>query len=132
MDYSWQESFQHLGEAITRLGEVIEMPKDKHRVVLDATIQRFEFTIELFWKTLRRVLSTEGVVTRTPRETLQKAYQMNWIHDEQLWLRMIEDRNETSHIYDEEKANAICDRIRTYHPALKAAYQFLQTRLREV
>jgi len=37
---------------------------------IDGTIQRFEFVIELYWKTLKRLLALEGINTYTPRESL--------------------------------------------------------------
>lgn len=126
-DYHWKESFQSLGDALDRLQEVLDMPLDEHRVVLDATIQRFEFTFELFWKTLKRFLYLEGVETKSPRETLKMAYQLKWLNDEQLWLNMLRDRNETSHVYDEDKAKEIYNKIKQYYPHLRSIYQFLKT-----
>jgi nucleotidyltransferase substrate binding protein (TIGR01987 family) len=121
----WKESFQSLGEALDRLEEALAMTPDEHQILVDATIQRFEFTFELFWKTLKRFLQKEGIDTATPRETLQRAYQIKWIHNEQQWLNMLNDRNSTSHIYDEEMAKLIYKRIKGYFPLLKEAYLFL-------
>ncbi len=121
----WQESFEALGDALTRLEEALELPLDKHGIVIDATIQRFEFTFELFWKTLKKFLYKEGLDAKTPREILQSAYQLKWIHNEKLWLNMLNDRNETSHIYDEAMAKRIYKNIKTYFPVLKKAYTFL-------
>jgi nucleotidyltransferase substrate binding protein (TIGR01987 family) len=89
-----------LGEVITRLGEALaESPENS--LIVDGTIQRFEFVIELFWKTLKRLLEWEGIQTQTPRETLQRAYQAGWLADETVWLKMLRDRNQTSHLYNE-------------------------------
>lgn len=128
-DFRWKESYESLGDAIERLGEVLEMGKDDRGVVADATIQRFEFTFELLWKTFKRFLSREGIQVKTPRETLVACYQIGWIDDEELWLKMLEDRNETSHIYDKEKALEIYERIRHYHPKFQAAYQLLTRKI---
>jgi nucleotidyltransferase substrate binding protein (TIGR01987 family) len=38
------------------------------------------------------------------------------------WLSMLDDRNETSHIYDEAMAKRIYKNIKTYLPLLKQAY----------
>lgn len=127
--YPWKESIESLGEALEILGEALEMPLDEKGLVLDATIHRFKFTIELFWKTLKRFIYVEGMEAKSPKETLQMAYKMKWIDDEQLWLNMLNDRNETSHIYDEEKAKEIDGRIKTYYPALKSTYSLLEKKL---
>ena len=74
---------------------------------MDGTIQRFEFVIELFWKTLKRLLAAEGIQTGTPREAMQRAFEANWLGDETAWLQMLKDRNETSHVYDEASAKKI-------------------------
>ncbi|KJV81345.1 nucleotidyltransferase substrate binding like family protein [Rickettsia hoogstraalii str. RCCE3] len=56
----WKDSFLALGQAIQRLHEVIERSKvDKNDYVLDASVKRFEFVIELFWKTLKKYLNTK-------------------------------------------------------------------------
>ena len=47
-------SLRKFNQAITRLGEAIEEKESDLKI--DATIQRFEFTFELSWKTLKRVL----------------------------------------------------------------------------
>lgn len=128
--YAWKESFEALGDALERLEEVIDMPLDDRRIIADATIQRFEFTFELFWKTLKRVLLQEGIDAKTPKETLQKAFQLKWIDSEELWINMLRDRNETSHIYDEEKAKEIFEHIKVYFPSLKSAYELLSSKIK--
>ncbi|MBC6445437.1 MAG: nucleotidyltransferase substrate binding protein [Alphaproteobacteria bacterium GM202ARS2] len=71
--------------------------------------------LELFWKTLKRLLAEEGVEISTPKETLRKAFQAGWLNDEAAWLEMLSDRNTTSHIYDEETAKRIYGNIRRSH-----------------
>ena len=46
----------------------------------------------------------EGIEAATPRETLRHAFRAGWLTDEAAWLQMLRDRNETSHLYDEETA----------------------------
>jgi nucleotidyltransferase substrate binding protein (TIGR01987 family) len=113
-------SIANLERALARLGEALQEP-DSNSLVVDGTIQRFEFAIELLWKTLRRALLAEGIETRTPREALVQAYQLQWIDHEDTWLAMLRDRNETSHIYDELKAREIYGRIPDYHREMQAA-----------
>lgn len=92
--------------------------------MIDATIQRFEFSIELFWKTLKRQLAYEGIETTTPRETMKHAYKSGWLHEEAPWIDMLNDRNRSSHIYNEEMAIEIYDHIRSYQKELAHTYQF--------
>ena len=39
----------------------------------DASIQRFEFTFELAWKTMRRILKYKGILINSPRDTIREA-----------------------------------------------------------
>lgn len=104
-------SLRNLCRALDRLGKALEVP-ESNTLAIDGTIQRFEFALELFWKTLKRLLAEEGVETSTPKDTLRKAFQAGWLTDEAAWLQMLSDRNTTSHIYDEETAKRIYDNIR--------------------
>ena len=85
----------------------------------DGVIQRFEFTFELLWKTLKIVLENKGVITKTPRDSLQEAFRIDILTDEVVFLDMLEDRNKTSHIYDKDTAEEIYIRIKDkYLPAI--------------
>lgn len=50
-----------LANALERLEELMDDPIDSHKAIIDATIQRFEFTFELFWKWLRLLIKEKGV-----------------------------------------------------------------------
>ncbi|MDX1655778.1 MAG: nucleotidyltransferase substrate binding protein [Candidatus Competibacteraceae bacterium] len=126
-----RQSLESLGRALQRLGEALAEPAE-NSLIVDGTIQRFEFVIELYWKTFKRLLAYEGVQVTTPREALVAAYRAGWIEDESTWLRMLRDRNETSHIYDEQTARRIYDRVRQNLPALERVYHKLIERFQGV
>lgn len=121
------QGLRNLGSALERLREALGEPEHS-TLAIDGTIQRFEFVIELFWKTLKRCLEQEGIETRTPKETLQRAHQAAWLGDETAWLQMLRDRNETSHIYDEAAARRIYGHIREYFPEMEKTFAFLSDR----
>lgn len=83
----------------------------------DGVIQRFEFTFELFWKTLRIFLKDKGIGAQTPRDVFKEAFRLEWLDDEELFLNMLEDRNKTSHIYDKETSREIFKRIKENYVA---------------
>ncbi|KIY23137.1 MULTISPECIES: nucleotidyltransferase substrate binding protein [Mesobacillus] len=118
------QSVNNLEQAITRLEEALGEDLS-NSLLVDGTIQRFEFTIELYWKTLKRILASEGIETMTPKETLKEAYQIGWLNDETAWLQMLKDRNETSHTYDEEAALRILQNIKKYFPEMKTTLKIL-------
>jgi len=122
-----EQSLQQTKKAIQALGVMICKPMDEDRGNIDASIQRFEFTIELFWKLLKRILETKGVEVRYPKDVLQEAYAGGLIDDEKVWLRMLKDRNLTSHTYNEDLADEIYEHIKKYYPILEEALQKIES-----
>ncbi len=119
-----------LENALTRLNESLSFDLSQPLVV-DACIQRFEFCIELTWKTLKRCLTIEGIEANTPRECIQQAYSIHWINDESAWLSMLKDRNLTSHTYKEDLALEIYHRLPLHYQAMADLYQLLSRRFSE-
>ena len=102
-------ALKKLGQAVKRLQEVLRHRKSD--IVRDAAIQRFEFTFELLWKTLKLLLESKGVLTHTPKDSLQEAFRLGWLRDEAVFLKMLEARNKMSHMYDEQEARQIYKQI---------------------
>lgn len=82
--------------AVTQLEKAAARPKDEF--IRDLVIQRFEFTHELAWKMLKLKLEDEGLIVKTPKETMQEALQAGLIEDGNLWSDLQKMRNLTSHI----------------------------------
>lgn len=119
-------SFTKLEKALLSLKYMAFKPMQDDRGNIDSTIQRFEFTIELFWKLLKHILETKGTRVQYPKDVLQEAYKGELINDELEWLKMLSDRNLTSHTYDEELAETIYLRIKTYVPILSSTFAELK------
>lgn len=111
-------AFDQCQKALQALVLIVNKPITDDRAYIDATIQRFEFTIELFWKLLKKILQNKGVDVIYPKDVIQKAYAGQLIDNEELWLSMIYDRNMSSHTYNQDLADAIYARIKTYAPEL--------------
>jgi nucleotidyltransferase substrate binding protein (TIGR01987 family) len=121
------DSLINLSRALDRLREALAVPSDQSLAV-DGTIQRFEFVIELCWKTLRRVLAFEGIDTTTPREAVVQAFAIGLIDNETAWLDMLRDRNRAAHVYDEAMALALYQRIRLHAADMEDLVQRLVER----
>ena len=100
---------EKLKRAFLRLKEAVERARDD--LDRDGVIQRFEFSVEPFWKTLKKVLEYNKVECYSPRDCVKKAFRYGMIDDDEIVLDMLEDRNRSSHIYDEEEAVRIFERI---------------------
>ena len=111
-------SLNKLKNANQKLKEGIEQAKDE--LDKDGVIQRFEFTFELLWKALKIQLEYQGIIVKTPRGSFVEAFRIDLISDEKIFLDMLEDRNNISHIYDKETADNIFNRIKSdYIPAIE-------------
>ena len=117
--------FEQLGKALIRLQEVVSETPTQKRIIIDATIKRFEFSIELYWKALKKLLIELGREPEYPKQVLQLAYAGKLIDNENFWINMLVDRNRTSHIYKEEMADEIYARIKTYVPEMQKTYEQL-------
>ncbi|WP_268811322.1 HI0074 family nucleotidyltransferase substrate-binding subunit [Virgibacillus dakarensis] len=69
------QSLVNLEKALDRLEDALRVD-EMNSLYIDGTIQRFEFSLELYWKTLKRLLAEEGIETKTPREALKQAYKV--------------------------------------------------------
>ena len=104
-----KNKFKSYQTALERLREAINIYKnDNHPVLLDGTIQRFEFTVELAWKLLKEYLESEKFGEfNSPKAVVKEAFKIGLLEDGEIWLDMLDDRNLTSHTYDEETAKEI-------------------------
>ncbi|MDR3584955.1 MAG: nucleotidyltransferase substrate binding protein [Desulfosporosinus sp.] len=99
-------------KALARLKEGITKYDEVDDLLRDGVIQRFEFTFELAWKTLKAVFEDEGLTgLNSPKTVLREAFAAGLINDDELWLSMLSDRNSTAHIYSEQLAIEICENI---------------------
>ncbi|MDP9195774.1 MAG: nucleotidyltransferase substrate binding protein [Pseudomonadota bacterium] len=117
--------YKQLGDALARLKEAVEKPASTWGRT-DVVVQRFEFTAELFWKVLKYALEQQKEEAPFPKLRLKKAFQAGWIRDEQIWLRILDDRNLTSHIYNEAIAAEIATRVPGYLSAMENLYAVLE------
>lgn len=89
----------------------------KSLIVRDATIQRFEYTVETFWKMLKvYLLEIEGVDAVSPKSVMREARNAKLFSDGDvaLSLQMIDDRNISTHLYNEAMAEQVYKNIVQY------------------
>ena len=100
-------------KAVQRLKGSLDRDYTKDDIVIDAVIQRFEFTYELSWKLMKAYLEYVGNVEGSnPRSAIQQSFREGVITDGELWIQMLQDRNLTSHTYDEATALMIYNHIK--------------------
>ena len=109
--------------AVDRLAEgVAEYESRRSDTVRDGVIQRFEFCTELAWKTVREYLIEQGFNDlNSPKSVMRQAYADGLVSDGEMWSTLLNDRNLTSHVYDDATAAAIFSKIvAMYLPMFRA------------
>ncbi|WP_028909271.1 nucleotidyltransferase substrate binding protein [Prevotella sp. AGR2160] len=118
----WKQRLETYRKALNRLQEVIELENTRPLSALekDGMIQRFEYTQELAWKVLKNYIEFQGGEhLMGSRDTIRQAFAMGLIINPDPWFDMLESRNETAHVYDEETEIDVIDKItKTYYPIL--------------
>ena len=121
---------RQFAQAFSRFEEGLALPEDP--IVRDACLQRFEFTFETAWKAIQADASAEGLECTSPRDCFRTAFRMGILDlQETSWLKMVEDRNRTSHTYDEETAEEIYRSLRGYAQLLGALLGKLRDRAQQ-
>ena len=131
-DIRWKQRFQNFDRAFALLRQALEGgPSRLSMLEKEGVIQRFEYSFELAWKTVKDFLEAGGLVIApvTPRQVLKDAFAAKVIADGQVWIDMLDHRNLLSDTYDsavfEEAADAIAAR---YLPALEDLQRFFRTK----
>ena len=96
---------------------VLSRAKDEdltNEFIMSGIIDKFYIQFELGWKVLKELLRYEGATqsaTGSPREIIKTAYAYFDFIDEQVWLDMLRKRNDTTHMYNEEAARELVEKI---------------------
>lgn len=128
------QKYEKLNDAVSTLKEAIDSfdsfesiflqkltPEDHnkyYKVFRDSLIQRFEYTTDMFWKYLKIYLETKSFPATiiSPATAIQAACTSGLIneHEGHQLLSMVKGRNKTSHIYVEEIAEQLSEKIPSY------------------
>lgn len=97
--------------------------------IISGIIDKFSIQFELGWKVLKQLLAYEGSkasATGSPRGIIKEAYAIYPFFHGEVWLDMLRDRNDMTHIYDGNAAKELVNRILDiYIPQ----FQMLETEL---
>lgn len=107
--------FEDAHDALNTLKEVLEEPFSI--IVRDATIQRFEYTFEAFWKFIKAYLKEkEGIIGNSPKACFREIFSLGLSSEEETvqLQEMTDKRNDISHTYKEQVAQNIYNKIQEY------------------
>ena len=128
-DIRWKQRFQNFDKAFLLLRDALkDGPSKLSLLEKEGVIQRFEYSFELAWKTVKDFLEDGGLKIEpvTPRQVIKEAFAAGVILDGQVWIDMMDHRNVLSHKNDsltfEKAVDAISNR---YLPAMEKLHEYL-------
>lgn len=131
----WKQRFENFERAFRLLQEAFAgAPDEMSDLEKEGAIQRFEYTFELAWKTLKDYLVYHGVTFEqiTPRTVIKQAFAAKIIQDGQTWINMLEQRNLMSHTYDRQIFETVFAAISgQYLVALEQVFTWLKNKASE-
>lgn len=133
-DIRWQQRFDNFQRALQVLERGVELAQSRvlNELEQQGLIQGFEFTHELAWNVLKDYLKQQGIQDVVgSRDATRQAFRNGLIDDGETWMEMIRARNQTSHTYNLDVAQAIAaDVTQRFFPAFASMQQRFQ-RLRK-
>ncbi|HZM04979.1 MAG TPA: nucleotidyltransferase substrate binding protein [Candidatus Saccharimonadales bacterium] len=113
-DIRWIQRFQNYQKALAQLTRAVDLARQRPLTELErqGMIQAFEYTHELAWNTLKDFLESRGAIHLFgSRDTTRAAFAAGLIQDGELWMQMIQSRNQTTHTYNEEIVEQIVSAV---------------------
>ncbi|MBN1849210.1 MAG: nucleotidyltransferase substrate binding protein [Deltaproteobacteria bacterium] len=130
-DIRWKQRFQNYEKAFLLMKRTLEI-QNPSEAEKGGIIQFYEMAFELAWKLMKDYLEEVGYTVNSPREAIKQAFQSGIIEDGQKWIEALEDRNLTTHTYDESIAEKVVSAIRSlYFPILMQLYSFMKKELKK-
>jgi nucleotidyltransferase substrate binding protein (TIGR01987 family) len=126
----WQQRFDNYQRAYAQLASAVELMRSRELSDLEkqGVIQAFEFTWELAWNLLKDYLSWQGETEITgARDAIRASFKHGLIKEGQIWMAMLQDRNRTSHTYNESTMREILTGIDArYQPQLGSLHSHFE------
>ncbi len=123
----WKQRFQNFKKAFLQFDEAVSNIEKLSVLEKEGLIQRFEYTFELAWKTLKDFLESQEVEAKFPRDVIKKGFQYEVIADGEMWMEMLEKRNQMAHTYDEEIFDqAVSQVVNLFYPEIKKLFYFFK------
>ena len=97
-----KQLYENLKKAVGKMEEALGF--ENTEPMRESTIQRFEYTFELSWKLMSRILKDQGMAEVGVKNIIRAAAQLELIDNVEKWFDFAKNRNLASHIYHEDIA----------------------------
>lgn len=125
-DVRWKQRLSNYQRALVGLQEAVSLRETRPLSNLEqqGLIQAFEFTHELAWNVMKDYFVYQGNASQITgsRDAVREAFAVQLVTDGQGWMDMIKSRNQSSHTYNPETADAIVKDVVDRYAALFAAF----------
>lgn len=117
----WHYRFRNFSRAYALLSEALgQEVAELNELEREGAIQRFEYTFQLAWLTLKDRLQYGGIVFTevTPRSVIQQEFTAKSVDDAEVWIDMLVDRNLMLHTYEFARFEAVLINVRDRYLAV--------------
>lgn len=108
----------------------------ENEFIISGIIDKFFIQFELSWKVLKELLRYEGnsiANTGSPREIIKASYAVYEFIDEKVWLSMLKERNDMTHIYDGNADKELVGKIiNEYIPTFHLMQKEIESKYQEL
>ena len=134
IDIRWRQRFQNFDRAFILLRDALEEHslQELSDLEQEGVIQRFKYSYELAWKTMKDYLEENGVIINpvTPRNVIKEAFAAGLIENGQVWIDMMLHRNLLAHTYDFSKFKEVLEAVENkYLAAFSILHDWLSNRI---
>ena len=126
----WKQRFQNYEKAFIQLSDAVSQLDQLSTLEKEGLVQRFEYTFELGWKTLKDFFESKNVEVKFTRDVIKESFKTELLDDGEIWLEMLEKRNLMSHTYDEVIFRSVLNDIESrYFDQLKKIYVLFKSQV---
>ena len=114
----YSRTVEKFRKSLNKFKEIVENPVFpelfKEEFLIEITTKRFEYTYESMWKAIKEFLRKQGIECNSPKSCFSEAIKEGIIPEEyeRILSEIVMMRNRLVHIYDEESAKDLFQKIK--------------------
>jgi nucleotidyltransferase substrate binding protein (TIGR01987 family) len=113
-DIRWKQRLTNFKAALSQLRQAVNEGRSRNLSNLEkqGLIQAFDFTHELAWNVFKDYIEYQGYTQMTgSRDATREAFNRQLINNGEVWMEMIQSRNQTTHTYNLATAELITSKV---------------------
>lgn len=131
-DIRWKQRYDNFQKAFLELEEAVLLSQKRPLTKLEnqGLIQGFEYTHELAWNMIKDYLEEQGIFgILGSKSTVREAFKLGLLKEGEIWMDMIQSRNQTSHTYNTTLAEQVVfDIVHKYFHQFKEIIEIFKIR----